>query len=300
MKNQNFFEHYNFLKEKFESFLKQEVLMELKEISHPLLFESIFYCLNGGKRLRPILTLSSYLLNSNQKEIHKDVLYLACSVECIHAYSLIHDDLPSMDNDNFRRNAPSCHKKFGENIAILTGDALNSYAFFLVSKIKNQTKHSEILKILHQGAGLPGMISGQMYDIASEGKINHDKSSLLNIYNKKTIALITTSLSLGSLFNVSLSKKNLEWLQKYGENLGFLFQLKDNILDIEGEKENIGKTPKKDEKSEKLTYPSLYGLKKSKEKMETIKKILIELSKKFSPNELFFRDLANYIVQRKN
>ena len=298
MENRNFFEFYHFLKQEFEFFLKQEILTELKKISHPFLFESISYCLNGGKRLRPILTLSSYLLNSNKKEIKQDIFYLACSVECIHSYSLIHDDLPSMDNDDFRRNAPSCHKKFGENIAILTGDALNSYAFFLISKIKNQ--HSEVLQILHEGAGLSGMISGQMYDMDAEGKINHNRNSLLCIYHKKTAALITAALSLGSLFNPFLSQENVKLLKKYGTNLGFLFQLKDDILDIEGKKENIGKTPGKDENFEKLTYPIFYGLKESKEKMETIKDTLIKISQQLSPNEFFFRDLAHYIVQREN
>ena len=298
MKINSFSEYCFFLREKIEDFLKSIIFPELESISHPLLYDSIYYCLNGGKRIRPILCLSTFL-SSEEQNLNDDILYLSISLECIHTYSLIHDDLPSMDNDDYRRNLPSCHKKFGENIAILTGDALNSYAFFLLSKI-NHHKISQIIHVLHKGAGLNGMISGQMYDILSEGKFNHKEKILYDIYNKKTAALITTSLILGAILNGNFTDKQINLLEQYGQKLGFLFQLKDDILDIEGEMEVIGKTPGKDEKAQKLTYPSFFGLEESYEKTKHLIGELITISNSLFPNNIFFQELPNYIVQRKN
>ncbi|EQA52212.1 polyprenyl synthetase family protein [Leptospira kmetyi] len=297
----------------FENFLNSQTLSVLSEQSAPELFEAMKYSLvAGGKRLRPVLALAAF---GGLQTKSPNVLYLGSSLECIHTYSLIHDDLPSMDNDDFRRGLPTLHKKFSEATAILAGDALNSFAFYFVSFVQGEnldsTLHKDLLEILHKGSGAPGMVSGQIYDLQMERENAEDKNSK-NEKQKIEMVQLTHSLKTGALIKASLLlgnrlrkdwKSREESLTRYGESLGLLFQITDDILDVEGTQESLGKTPGKDQKSGKTTYPALFGMERCKQMVEELQKNLISLASEFSVSDeekIFFRELPIYIGQRKN
>lgn len=298
----------------FETFLDSRTLPLLSQRSAPELFEAMKYSLTaGGKRLRPVLAAASYGDRAGT-ENSRDVLYLGSALECIHTYSLIHDDLPSMDDDDFRRGMPTLHKKFPESTAILAGDALNSFAFYLISKVEGKNGdpalHSDLLEILHAGSGAPGMVSGQIYDLQMERengtagfKNGQDTIELLRITHRlKTGALIRSSLLLGNRLRPDWIVRE-ESLSGYGEDLGLLFQITDDILDVEGTQESLGKTPGKDQRSGKITYPALYGLDRCKSMVKELQDRLSETAVRFSssPEEkIFFQELPEYIGQRKN
>ncbi|XDD50513.1 polyprenyl synthetase family protein [Leptospira sp. WS92.C1] len=297
----------------FESFLDSQTLSLLSKYSAPELFEAMKYSLvAGGKRLRPVLALAS---SGGIQKGSQNVLILGSSLECIHTYSLIHDDLPSMDNDDFRRGLPTLHKKFSESTAILAGDALNSFAFYLLSLVESENGdfllHRNLLEILHIGSGAPGMVSGQIYDLQMERANSEDQNSptteekieLLRLtHSLKTGALIKASLLLGNRLRQDW-KERQDSLSKYGEDLGLLFQITDDILDVEGTQESLGKTPGKDQKSGKTTYPALFGLDRCKSMVKDLQKNLISISSDFvstSEEKEFFEELPVYIGQRKN
>jgi len=287
-------------REKFEEFFRKKIFEEIQETFHPELAKACIYSLSaGGKRIRPILLISAYLSRS-QEELNFDVFYLASALECIHTYSLIHDDLPSMDNDDYRRGVLTCHKKFSEATAILAGDALNSYSFFLLSKISKKADLnliSDLIVLLHSGGGGPGMISGQIEDL-NELKQNQFSLELLEkVHRQKTGALITSSLLMGN--RLLEDYKDYEKLfQEYGQKLGILFQITDDIIDFEGSFEEIGKTPQKDEAQGKLTYPRLLGMERTKKIRDELTEELQNLGSKLSKNS-FFQDLPEYIAKRK-
>lgn len=294
---------YDQRKLQVENIINVIILNEkIKKSFHPLLYSAVKYTLNaGGKRFRPVITLSSYLAGGRYN-LSNDILFLASAVELIHTYSLIHDDLPSMDNDDFRRGIPTCHKAYSESTAILAGDALNAYAFYLVSqlKLKDGNTIKDLLSILHDGAGGPGMISGQIEDIDNEKNPVKKIKTLERIHNLKTGALIQSSMLMGNRLRNDYKKRESS-VKEYANKLGLLFQITDDILDIEGTREELGKTPGKDSKSEKLTFPSLYGMDKSKKMADRLKSLLVRLAKKLeSDNEIFFKTLPEYIVRRKN
>jgi len=213
----------------------------------------------GGKRIRPILLITTYNLCGG-KDIN-NIFPVACALEFIHSYSLIHDDLPAIDNDDFRRGIPTSHKKFGEDIAILAGDALFSHTFYIIanSNINPEIK-DKILKVLTYAVGNQGIIGGQVKDVESNSNIR-DPKLLRYIHSHKTALFFSAACEIGGIL-AGVDKEKLISLKKGGLFLGMTFQIIDDILDVEGEKEDVGKDVRSDEN--KLTYPSLYGMEFSK------------------------------------
>ncbi len=219
----------------------------------------------GGKRLRPILCLAAAEVVGSSPQT---VLPIACALEMIHTYSLIHDDLPAMDNDDFRRGKPTNHKVFGEAMAILAGDALLTEAFDLIDGVSDPAhlppeKLLEALHILVKAAGYRGMIGGQVIDLECETR-EVDIATVEYMHIQKTGALLAASLELGALLGGG-SPKDIESLKRFGHHFGLAFQITDDLLDIEGEAEQMGKQPGSDLAKNKKTYPALLGLSGSKE-----------------------------------
>ncbi|TGN20392.1 polyprenyl synthetase family protein [Leptospira idonii] len=278
--------------------------------------EAALYSLRaGGKRIRPVISINSYYANEkitkDESSITlKNLLILSSSIECIHTYSLIHDDLPSMDDDDFRRGKPTCHKEFDVPTAILAGDALNSLGFYLIGLIETEDPKvlRDLLSYLHQGAGVPGMITGQMEDLEEEGKAglsSHRKNissaeKLISIHEKKTGALIHSSFLMGNRLREDYAERETV-LSEYAKEIGLLFQITDDILDVEGSKESLGKTPGKDADSGKLTYPGLYGMEKAKQIRDDSRDKALGLAESLESNQFhFFKGLPKYIAERKN
>lgn len=270
-----------------------------------ILRDSMTYSLSaGGKRIRPILCIAAYetCVKDSRANI-EDILPYACAIEFIHTYSLIHDDLPAMDNDDLRRGKPTNHKVFGEGMAILAGDGLLTEAFYLLSNNTNYARFSSdtILKIIREIAmavGVHGMVGGQAQDLLSEDT-EPDEETLSFIHIHKTAALITASVRIGGML-ADCSENELVGLTKYGENIGLAFQVIDDILDVEGETEVIGKPKGSDEKKKKMTYPRLYGIEKSKERaMELIAGAINSLNV-FDEKAEPLRAIARYLLNRKS
>ena len=251
----------------------------------------------GGKRLRPILTLESCKIVGGKEE---DAIPFAIAIEMIHTYSLIHDDLPALDNDDLRRGKPTNHKVFGEAMATLAGDALLNYAFevMLSSSIdkKDSNKYLKAINEIAKHAGIYGMIGGQVVDVESENKII-DKDKLDFIHLNKTAAMIVGCMRAGAIIG-GASEKELEKITKYGKNIGLSFQIVDDILDITGDEAKLGKPIGSDIENYKSTYPSLLGLEKSRE----IARQLIEEGKSsvdgLSSEIYFLNQLGDYIISR--
>lgn len=255
----------------------------------------------GGKRVRPLFLLA--VLDILKVE-HCEALTVGSIIEMVHTYSLIHDDLPAMDNDDTRRGKPTCHKQFDEATAILAGDTLNSLSFQLLSMMDANDPNllRDSIQILHQGAGMTGMILGQMEDIEEEKNpsSNARESKLESIHEKKTGALITSSFLLGNRLRADWKEREFV-LTRYAKEIGLLFQITDDILDVEGNLAELGKTPGKDAKAGKLTYPSLYGLEKSKLlRDQTLGKAISLAAELPSLHNEFFLGLPKYIAERKN
>jgi len=231
-----------------------------------LLEQSMSYSLMaGGKRLRPLFNILAHLLIAGSYEKTLDI---ACAIEMIHTYSLIHDDLPAMDDDSLRRGRPTNHKVFGEAQAILAGDGLLNLAFEVM--LKNTMKYFEDIRLqlaaigyIVNAAGVSGMIAGQVMDIHLEGAAA-SPDDLQYIHEKKTAALINSALMSG-LITAGGSEKQMEAIGCFGKNIGLAFQIVDDILDSTCTSEQLGKTPGKDEQDHKLTYVLIYGLNKSRE-----------------------------------
>lgn len=252
----------------------------------------------GGKRLRPILCLMGYELYRNSSE---DILPFACGLECIHTYSLIHDDLPCMDDDDFRRGKPSCHKAFDEATAILAGDGLLTLAFELFThpEVVKRTSPLALTKAIHkvaQAVGFRGMVAGQMADLLAEGK-RGTLQQLKWIHAHKTVAFIEASLISGALLAEAPSKE-IKILSKFGQQLGLIFQIVDDLLDIIGDEKTLGKPVKSDLKKKKLTYPSLFGLEKTRKMAEEMAEEALNTLNKLEKDTTYFRELTLYILNR--
>src|SRR5438045_4177933 len=211
----------------------------------------------GGKRLRPILCLAAAEACGGKI---KKALPLACAIECIHTYSLVHDDLPSMDNDDFRRGRPTCHKVFGDGIAILAGDALLTIAFEIVSSARPAPRYnmSILLREVAVAAGSQKLIAGQVADLEAEGR-NVKRDELRFIHENKTAAILKTSVRLGAM-SANADAKKLSAITQFGQRLGFAFQIIDDILDVTQTSEILGKSAGKDVAAKKATYPAVIGL----------------------------------------
>ena len=254
---------------------------------------------NGGKRIRPILCLAA------TEAVGGDLgpaIPVACALELIHSYSLIHDDLPAMDDDDFRRGKPTCHKVFGENIAILAGDALLTEAFVLLSHVEKVRMSAErrlaVIQEIAKAAGICGMVGGQAMDVLS-GKSVSDENTLYEIHRRKTGALIVAAVKSGAIiFNAR--KDKIQALAEYGINLGLAFQIADDILNVEGDRELMGKETGSDAAHDKLTYPSLLGLDLAKEKLAKYIDAAEASLSGFDERARPLLVIARYIMERKS
>ncbi len=262
-----------------------------------ILHNSVTYSLTaGGKRLRPILALASYEACGGQN----DITPYAAAIEFIHTYSLIHDDLPAMDNDDLRRGKPTNHKVFGEGIAILAGDGLLTEAFTILSNPNYASISKEaLLKVISEishASGLRGMVAGQALDLISEGA-EPDAEIVQFIHLKKTAALIKASVKIGAIL-AEASEDLINRLETYGESIGLAFQIVDDILDIEGKTEEMGKPKGSDIERGKMTYPRVFGIEKSKEKAKELIHCAIDALKVFDHSAQPLREIASYIIKR--
>ncbi len=250
----------------------------------------------GGKRMRPILCLAS----ARTCEIRRvaDALPAACAVECVHTYSLIHDDLPCMDDDDLRRGRPTSHKVFGEGIAVLAGDALLTVAFEMLARMKPTARYAaaDYVAELARAAGSRFLVGGQVADLEGEGK-KISPGDLRFIHRGKTAAMIITSLKLGAMA-ANATPRTLRILEEFGDSLGLAFQVIDDILDVTQTSDELGKSAGKDAKAGKMTYPALLGLEASKKEAARLtEKALTSLSP-LGERALPLRTLAEKLLRR--
>jgi geranylgeranyl diphosphate synthase type II len=253
----------------------------------------------GGKRLRPILCIAGAEAAGGEA---KDVLPVACGIELIHTYSLIHDDLPVMDDDDMRRGKPTNHKVFGEAVALLAGDGLLTKAFHVMTgaDFVNRVRPNALLAVIGliaQAAGYEGMVGGQVVDIQSEGK-EVDPSIVQFIHTRKTAALISASVVSGAIL-ADAAEDQVKALTSYGQNIGLAFQVSDDILDIEGDSRELGKNVGSDTRQEKITYPAVVGLNRSKEIQKELVEQAIESIAPFDQRAEPLRHIAKYIIARR-
>lgn len=320
-------------KKEFENFLSNKVVKLLKDSVQEVYQPALYSLLNGGKRIRPILLLLVSNYDHKLKKDKKfDILYTASAVEVLHTYTLIHDDLPAMDNDPIRRGKPSCHIEFPEWSAILAGDTLNTFAFYLLSLSKYNIKKK--LEILSLNLGHLGVIAGQALDLSNEKKdfkvptTNYDfifkilsKKKFLNIFkqylvNEKFLQLLSIhylktaiffksimelGIYSGKIFkNSNQNKKKIEIFKEYGETIGLLFQIQDDLLDEIGEEKKVGKKLHKDKEKGKLTFPSLFGIEETQKIATELSHYSILLAQNFPsfPYKKYFIDLPNFLLHR--
>lgn len=251
----------------------------------------------GGKRLRPVLALAAAEVVGGDTE---KILPAACTLELIHTYSLIHDDLPAMDDDDFRRGRPTCHKKYGEAMAILAGDALLTLAFEVLARgaadgLLPEKETVRVIAEVGMAAGTTGLVGGQVVDMLSSDTVDH--ITLEYIHSRKTGALYRASVRLGAILS-GADEVSLARLTEYAEYLGLAFQIADDILDIRGDASKIGKPVKSDIKNKKATYPALYGMDKAVLKArESMEKGLSALEI-FGAEANFLRELIHFVVTR--
>jgi geranylgeranyl diphosphate synthase, type II len=250
----------------------------------------------GGKRIRPILCMAAAEAVSDSPV---GIEPAACSLELIHTYSLIHDDLPALDNDDLRRGVPTCHKVFGDAMAILAGDALLTLAFQVLAQLDcNAARKSKLIEELACAAGtVGGMIGGQVHDVEGEGK--HPDAVLLDaIHSAKTGALLRASLRMGGIF-AGANENELLALTCYGEHVGLAFQIVDDMLDVEQPSEALGKTAGKDAQQKKITFPAVYGLDRSREMAEQERLAAHLALRPLDERAERLREIADWIVHRK-
>ncbi len=274
-----------------------EKLLPAETVEPPTIHKAMRYSVfAGGKRVRPILVLASGETLGGNRSV---LLQLGAAIEVMHTYSLIHDDLPALDNDDLRRGRPTCHKVFGEAMAILAGDALLTRCYQILAQLPGVSDTTRI-RIIGEVAGatgtVQGMIGGQVVDLESEGK-PVTQENLEYIHHSKTGALLTACVRCGALAAVA-SDEELEVLTGFGSKIGLVFQIIDDILDITSSSEELGKTAGKDVKVAKATYPALYGLEGSREKARELAESAIEDIAVFGEHAESLRCLANYFVQR--
>lgn len=260
-------------------------------------YEAITYSIDaGGKRIRPLLFLLTYMLKNND---YKSVIPIAAAIEMIHTYSLIHDDLPCMDNDDLRRGKPTNHKVFGEAIAVLAGDGLLNEAMNIMFRycINNDKNAIKACSLISESAGIEGMVGGQTVDILSENKkIPIDQ--LYYMHSKKTGALIKSAIVSGAILG-NVSESDMKNLDYYGKKLGLAFQVKDDILDIVGDTEILGKKAKSDLENHKTNFITTYGLNKCMEMCNSITSECVEVLDKIEGNTSNLKELTLFLLNRE-
>jgi geranylgeranyl diphosphate synthase type II len=283
----------------------QQINVALEKILHdsqpsePIVQAMKYSLMADGKRIRPVLCLAAAEAVGGKPQT---VLPAACALEIVHTYSLIHDDLPAMDNDDLRRGKPTCHVAFDEATAILAGDALLTLAFQVLSSVQftGENQASGWLKVIHiisTAAGYQGMIRGQMLDMASEGQ-HLTVDELKSMHALKTGALIEASLVCGALL-ADARKHQLEILQTYAQNIGLAFQVTDDILNVEGNPKEMGKAVGTDQLREKSTYPAILGLETSRQFAKNLVEKALQALEVFDKKAEPLRGLATYIIDRK-
>ena len=269
----------------------------IKDLEAPQpLKDAMLYSLQaGGKRIRPLYTLAVLKELDIQNE---DAIIVASTIEMIHTYSLIHDDLPAMDNDDLRRGKPTNHKVFGEALAILAGDALVTLAFGIIARLKNISPELKIVLIdkLSFSAGAEGMVGGQVLDMLGEGQ-TLTLEQLEEVHLNKTGALLSFSILAGAII-ANVSEEIMSALEKYAFHIGLAFQIQDDILDVEGTSEQLGKTAGKDLKSEKNTYPSILTMEGAKKELQTQYNLAFEALENVQMQNGLLVEFANYITKR--
>jgi geranylgeranyl diphosphate synthase type II len=274
-----------------------EQLLPAEEEAPSTIHKAMRYSvLAGGKRVRPILTLASGQSLGGDKEV---LLRLGAAIEMMHTYSLIHDDLPALDNDDLRRGHPTCHKVFGEAIAILAGDSLMTRCYQVLAdlpKIQDSVKIRIISEIAAATGTVDGMIGGQVVDLESEGK-SIDPATLEYIHHSKTGALLNACVRCGALA-ANANSTELHMLSEFGSKVGLVFQIVDDILDVTSSSETLGKTAGKDEKVKKATYPALYGIEASRKKAKELARSALEGIMGLGEQANALRSLAQFIISR--
>jgi len=266
---------------------------EMPGIIHEAMRYSVFA---GGKRLRPILVLASAEAVGGDPQ---KLLPAACALEMIHTYSLIHDDLPAMDDDDYRRGKLTSHKVFGEAVAILAGDALLTHAFGVLAECADSIDPGKVCRVIAEvsrAAGSLGMVGGQVVDILSEGK-QVSKETVDYIHRHKTAALFRAALRMGAILS-GAEQSQLNSLTAYAEHLGLAFQIMDDILDVTGDTNKLGKRTGSDAKKKKATFPSLYGLEKARGIALEESRRAVESVKDLGPAADPLREIARYLVLR--
>lgn len=283
---------FNEMKSEINSFLLN--YFKNKGTFNKIIYDSASYSLNiGGKRIRPLLMLLTYNMYKNN---WKDIIEFSAAIEMIHTYSLIHDDLPCMDNDDLRRGKPTNHKVYGENIAVLAGDALLNEAMILLMdfSIKNGKDALVAAREIAYAAGADGMIGGQVVDIINEGK-KISKEELNYMHLKKTGELIRASIVAGAIL-AEVDKSEIELLNKFGLNLGLAFQIKDDILDVTGDVKKLGKNTLAD--GNKSNFITMYGLEECKVMCENLTDECIAILEKISVNTDILKKLTIELLER--
>ncbi len=267
---------------------------------HQAMRHSVFA---GGKRLRPILCMEAGRMiqtasSSSTARFPAGIEQVGAALEMLHTYSLIHDDLPALDNDDLRRGRPTCHKAFGEAIAILAGDALQTQAYEVLAQIPcpAEARVAIIREIAHATGTIDGMIGGQVVDLEAEHK-KPDLPTLEYIHRSKTAALITASIVSGGMY-AGASSADIAHLRTYGQSIGLAFQIIDDVLDLTQTSEQLGKTAGKDAAAEKTTYPALFGIEESTRKADALIDRACEELNKYGPAASNLKDLARFLVER--
>ena len=292
----NFKEQLTEKVEKIEEILK--AYMPEEEGPQRLIIEAMNYSiLAGGKRLRPMLMQETYRLFGGEGDAIEPFM---AAQEMIHTYSLVHDDLPAMDNDEYRRGKKTTWAVYGEDMAVLAGDGLLNYAFETALKAFGKAdalKVAECLKVLAGKAGIYGMIGGQVVDVMSEEK-QIDRETLLFIHRNKTSALIQSSMMIGAIM-AGADREAVDKIEKIGEDIGLAFQIQDDILDVTSSLEVLGKPVHSDEKNEKTTYLTLEGLEKSQKDVEKISHRAIDGLQSFEQKNPFLTELVEMLIHRE-
>jgi len=275
----------------------KKVMAERQQVVEPRLWDAMSYALlAGGKRVRPALVLACFKACGGTNE--SLAMPVAISIECMHTYSLIHDDLPCMDDDDLRRGNPTCHKKFDEATAVLAADALQTLAFELLTHIEvSADTRIELVRRLAIAAGAQGMVGGQMMDMCAEAGGVNSILEVERIHLHKTGALIRYSCEAGALL-AGASEKELHACSRYGEAVGLLFQIADDILDATATSEDLGKSAGKDEAQNKATYVSIEGLPRAHELAENLRVIALESCGELLEQGEDLKALADYILER--
>jgi len=265
---------------------------------HQAMRHSVFA---GGKRLRPILCMEAGRMIADSKSglLPSSIEDLGAALEMLHTYSLIHDDLPALDNDDLRRGRPTCHKAFGEAIAILAGDALQTQAYEVLSRLQCPAEaRVRIIGEIARGTGtIEGMIGGQVVDLEAE-HIHADIRTLEYIHRSKTAALITASVVSGGLY-AGAGDAAVSRLRSFGQSIGLAFQIVDDVLDVTQTSEQLGKTAGKDSAAEKATYPALFGIDESLKKADALVESALASLDSFEPRADALKSLAHFLVDRK-